>query len=105
MGGEADLPPKALLELRRAMSAEAGVVRDAAGLTRLLALIEAMTATHGQALPLTTARLIAEAALARRESRGGHWRADYPATAVKAEHTRLLKPKIESAFRPLAVPA
>ena len=104
-GREADLPPAALLDLRRAMSAEAGVVRDAAGLMRLLVLIDAMTATHGEALPLTTARLIAEAALARRESRGGHWRADYPATAAKAEHTRLLKPKIESAFRPLAVPA
>ncbi len=104
-GGEADLPPAVLLDLRRAMSAEAGVVRDAAGLTRLLGLIDAMTATHGEALPLTTARLITEAALARRESRGGHWRADYPETTAKAEHTRLLKPKIESAFRSLAVPA
>ena len=96
-GGETDLPPAALLELRRAMSAEAGVVRDAQGLMRLLALIERLAATHGEALPLTTARLIAEAALARRESRGGHWRADYPSTAAVAVHTRLRRDRAANA--------
>ena len=71
------------------MSAEAGVVRDTAGLTRLLALIARLEKAEGHALPLVTARLVAEAALARHESRGGHYRSDYPETAQKAVHTRL----------------
>jgi L-aspartate oxidase len=72
------LPDVALQQLRRAMSRDAGVVRDAAGLNRLLAEIASLEAAHGPALPLATARLVAEGALARRESRGAHFRADYP---------------------------
>jgi L-aspartate oxidase len=83
------LPPDALLELRTAMSADAGVLRDAEGLERLIALIGRLEATQGPALPLVVGRLIAEAALARHESRGGHYRSDYPQTAARAEHTRV----------------
>ena len=73
-----DLPDAALQALRRAMSQGAGVVRDGAGLRRLLAEIDALEAAHGRALPLVAARLVAQGALARRESRGAHFRADYP---------------------------
>ena len=52
--------------LRRALWEDAGLVRDAAGLERL------RDSRH----LLTT--LIAESALVRRESRGAHFRADYP---------------------------
>ena len=52
--------------LRRAMWVHAGVMRDAGGLDRL----------RRERHPL--ARLVAECALARRESRGGHFRTDYP---------------------------
>ena len=76
-----ELPAPALAVLRQAMSRDAGVVRDAAGLTRLADQIDALQAQHGRAAPLVAARLVAEAALARRESRGGHFRADYPAAA------------------------
>ncbi len=74
----ADLPGPALQALRQAMSRDAGVVRDAAGLTRLIDLIDALEAAHGRSAPLVAARFVAAAALARRESRGGHFRADFP---------------------------
>jgi L-aspartate oxidase len=74
------LPAAALGLLRDAMSRDAGVVRDAAGLTRLLAEIDGLEAKFGRSPELAAARLVGEAALARRESRGGHFRADYPQT-------------------------
>lgn len=70
------LPGPALQSLRQAMSRDAGVVRDAQGLTRLLTLIEALEATHGRSAPLVAARLVAACALARTENRGGHFRSD-----------------------------
>ena len=81
------LPHVALAELRRAMSREAGVVRDAAGLGRLLDLIDALEAAYGRAAPLVAARLVAAAALARRESRGGHFRRDHPLTDADPRRT------------------
>ncbi|MDG2530642.1 L-aspartate oxidase [Caulobacter endophyticus] len=84
-GGEAvslaplpDLPDEAFQALRKAMSRDAGVIRDAAGLARLQAEIAALEAAHGPCPPLVAARLIVDAALARQESRGGHYRADFP---------------------------
>lgn len=53
-------------ELRAAMWRDAGLVRDEAGLEQLAQS------------PHTLARLIARSALARRESRGGHFRTDFP---------------------------
>ena len=85
----ADLSPEALQTLRDTMSRCVGVVRDAAGLTGALAVIGGLEAATPGALPLMAARLIAEAALARRESRGGHYRSDYPATAAVADHTHV----------------
>jgi L-aspartate oxidase len=70
------LPPEALQQLRKLMSRHAGVVRDAQGLASLLAVIQAMEAAHGRSAALVAARLVAACALARTESRGGHFRAD-----------------------------
>lgn len=84
-----DLPAAALQALRQAMSLKAGVMRDRAGLTGLLELIERLERTHGRALPLVAARLIAAAALDRKESRGGHYRSDFPLMASPARHTRI----------------
>jgi L-aspartate oxidase len=85
------LPVPAIANLRRTMSAEAGVVRDAAGLIRLLDGIEGLGERHGLAPELVAARLVASAALARRESRGGHFRSDFPAASI-AVRTRLTMP-------------
>lgn len=76
-----------LRALRRAMSEDAGVVRDAAGLTRLLSRLDALAAHAGQAAPLVAARLVAECALERRESRGAHFRTDHPFAAAEGRRT------------------
>ncbi len=82
-------PPKALADLRQAMSRDAGVVRTAAGLTRLLGELDALEAADGRAAPLVAARLVAACALARTESRGGHYRADgVPAQAPRRTFIR-----------------
>ena len=84
------LPGPALQPLRAAMSLHAGVVRNAEGLSALLAIIDGLDAAHGPAPALIAARLIARAALERRESRGGHFRADHPDAAAEARHTRII---------------
>jgi L-aspartate oxidase len=58
--------PRVSQELREAMWREAGLVRDAAGLAGL------------RRSPHLLARLVAESALFRAESRGAHFRADHP---------------------------
>ncbi|MBI1848291.1 MAG: FAD-binding protein [Candidatus Rokubacteria bacterium] len=86
--------------LREVMWDRVGLVRDGDGLATALAEIEAVdgalrTAGVGGGRALSTAwqdwlnldsqvivaRLIAASALARRESRGAHWRRDFPAPA------------------------
>jgi L-aspartate oxidase len=86
--GESDEPvtiedSPQLRELRRTMSAHAGVIRDRAGLLsaiRTVAALERSTPRLRFANIVTTARLILAGALAREESRGGHFRADHPET-------------------------
>jgi L-aspartate oxidase len=81
------LPAADLANLRTAMSRDAGVIRDAAGLMRLLDLTEALTRAHGPSGPLVAARLTAACALERREIRGAHYRSDHPETAAEARRT------------------
>lgn len=76
------LPPLALTRLRQAMSRHAGVERDESGLRQLLSIIDDLAVRHGEADELRAARLIAQGALERRESRGAHFRTDYPAAAA-----------------------
>jgi L-aspartate oxidase len=83
------LPADALAAVRRAMALHAGVERDEAGLARLIDVIDALEAEHGEADALLAARFVAAGALTRNESRGGHFRTDHPALAPAATHTRL----------------
>ena len=83
-----DLPASAMAALRAAMDRDAGVVRDGAGLARLLEVIDRLEDGHGLAPSLAAARLVAACALARRESRGAHTRSDFPQTSTRARRSR-----------------
>ncbi|WP_037311359.1 L-aspartate oxidase [Ruegeria halocynthiae] len=73
---------QAVSALRQTMTAHVGVVRDRAGLRRALsdiARLEAEQAGSEVFLNMTaTATLIAATALIRKESRGAHYRSDFP---------------------------
>lgn len=67
--------------LRRTMSRHVGVVRDRAGLAEALSVIadlERNCRSMRFLNMLVAAKMIAAAALARTESRGGHYRSDFP---------------------------
>jgi L-aspartate oxidase len=75
-------------DIRRVMWLNAGIDRTAAGLRLCLESLDGIA----ERLPVgateetnmvETARLIAEAALLRKESRGGHYRSDFPRTKRK----------------------
>lgn len=77
-------------ELRRLMSAHVGVIRNGAGLTAALADI--LRIEHEAPSPAlknmaAAALLVAAAAFARRESRGGHCRSDFPKPDARAQRT------------------
>lgn len=81
------MPDPALVQrLRNAMTRDAGVIRDAAGLRRCLQEIAEIEAARPDCAPLlnmtATATLIVASALLREESRGAHYRSDFPATAA-----------------------
>ena len=76
--------------IRATMSKNVGVERDEGGLTTALKTL-AHIGRHVRGDPLIenavlVARFVAECALRRRESRGGHYRTDYP--EPKAEFQR-----------------
>jgi L-aspartate oxidase len=70
-----------------------GLERDATGLCAALATIEAVEragAGEPALLNMTAAaKMVAAAALARHESRGGHFRSDYPQTGAEAKRSFL----------------
>jgi L-aspartate oxidase len=73
-------------DLRTEMWRDCGLIRDAAGLERL------------RQAPHLLVRLIADSALAREESRGGHFRSDFPLEdAAFAAHT-VIRPGREPVF-------
>jgi L-aspartate oxidase len=88
--GEDDRCEPVRAAMRETMTADVGVQRTEASLLHAEGELERLTQaappgawrTHNQ---LLVARLITQAARRRRESRGGHRRADYPPAALKRE--------------------
>ena len=79
--GGRPVDPAAVAALRRLMSDHVGVLRSAEGLTTALRAIAALEQAHPTPAFLNmtaAATLIAAAALLRRDSRGGHFREDFP---------------------------
>jgi L-aspartate oxidase len=81
--------PPATSELRETVWRDAGLLRDGAGLERL---------SHSSH---PVAGLVARSALAREESRGGHFRVDFPheSGTLDGLHT-ILRPGAEPVFEP-----
>jgi L-aspartate oxidase len=89
--GARPVPPPE--RLRAAMALSAGIERDEAGLNKALGEIRAIERAGGATTSLlnmtAAAKLVVVAAKLRRESRGAHFRTDYPQTDEKAQRTFL----------------
>jgi len=74
--------------LRETMTRYAGLERDQEGLAQALRIIDQIERAGGHEPSLlnmtVTAKMVVAGALARRESRGGHYRSDYPITETVA---------------------
>lgn len=74
--------PLLVMQLRQTMTGSVGVIRNREGMVQALGDIARLEQTAGDTNLFsnlaTTARLIAAGALAREESRGGHFRSDFP---------------------------
>ena len=87
--GEAIPDSEDVALLRRTMSAQVGVIRERSGLRDGLATI-ANLERRGRSPRfqnmLATAKLVTAAALIRTESRGGHYRSDFPDADAAWQH-------------------
>lgn len=85
--------PQQLTALREAMSKGCALSRSEDSLNRVIELIEDLNEdediTSGMRSALVTAELIVQGALAREESRGAHYRSDFPETDSETFHTEI----------------
>jgi L-aspartate oxidase len=76
--------------MRKQMYAGLGLVRDRAGMQKTLKEISTLAAqpnSHSMPARLLVAAMMCVNALEREESRGAHFRSDFPDTAAKAAHS------------------
>ena len=78
--------PPVTPELRLSLWQDCGLIRDADGLSHLL---------HA---PHLLTRLVAQSALTREESRGSHFRADFPSESEPFERHVVLRPGADPAL-------
>lgn len=85
--------PMAMMKLRAAMSSGCALIRSEESLHMTLNVIHDLNndpaMTSGLKSALVTAELIAQGALMREESRGGHFRSDFPDADEEAFHTEI----------------
>lgn len=95
--------------LRDAMTRLVGLERDEAGLTQALAVIGQVERAGGSEPALlnmtAAAKLVAAGALARRESRGGHYRTDYPCTDKVGRRTMMTLAQAETIAASSSLPS
>ena len=93
-----EVPPKPapadkITRLRAAMSDHAALIRDEEGLGKALELVDEISSgddiTSGLKSDLVSAELVLQGALSRTESRGSHYRSDFPEKDDEAFHTEL----------------
>jgi len=94
---DAGLAAEATVRLRRAMWEHVGLVRDEHGLRTALGEIARLERQLGHGRDdvhalLEVGRLVAAAALARRESRGSHFRSDFPHGDPAWQRRQLVEP-------------
>jgi L-aspartate oxidase len=86
-GATGVVPGSALQEVQELMGSRAGVLRSAAGLTEAVELLGKIASTGADVIDrsaweatnvVTVSLALAEAALRREETRGSHWREDFP---------------------------
>ena len=85
------VPAEAEADLRRMMASHVGVIRDGASLAeavRTFAAVERDAASLTLRNMATAALLVASAAWSRRESRGAHYRSDFPAEDPASRRTQ-----------------
>ena len=91
--------PQRLALLRKSMSSGAALLRSVASLESVLKVIAKLDAeedkTSGMKSALVAAELIVQGALAREESRGAHFRSDFPEADDESCHTEICAAPIE----------